>query len=75
MMEKKINKLTLHFPHGASVEMCELIAQRISGVVRAGISEGGFDLVEGSMWDDGPKKWSDDSLCFIYGHNREIPLQ
>ena len=74
-MKTIINKMTLVFPHGATVEQCEMIAQRITGVVRAGISEGGYELVEGSMWDDGPKKWSDDSLCFTYGHNREIPLQ
>lgn len=74
-MKALVTKMTLIFPHGATVEQCEMIAQRITGVVRAGISEGGCELIEGSMWDDGPKKWSDDSLVYIYGHPRETPLQ
>lgn len=74
-MKPLINKLTLNFPHGVTVEQCEMIVHRIGGVVRYGVSEYRHEPVEGAASEDGSKKLSEDSMVVTYGFPYEVPLQ
>lgn len=67
----RIFQVTLVFPHGLSSDAAQKLAYHSQRYVGAGISEGGFDLMEGSYWDDGPKEWAKESMNFVYGHKFE----
>lgn len=66
-----IYQVTLIFPHGLSSDAAQSLAHRWQEHVGAGISAGGFDLVEGAYWDDGPKEWAKESMNFVFGHKLE----
>lgn len=67
---KKIKTLTLHFPYGASVDECQHIAEKVQDVVMAGVSEGGMTPTTKYGINFEGCEFSEDSMLYIYGHNR-----
>lgn len=66
-----INKITLILPHGVTTTQAQEIAQSATDIAKAGVSEGGFEQLEGNLMFDEKVTWSDDSMIFVYGHKRE----
>lgn len=70
MIEDSINRpvktLTLRFPHGATPGECSDIARRAERLVKARVSEGGFDT-EGcfGVYMD-PVKFREDAMTFVF---------
>lgn len=65
-----IKKLTLVFPHGAALKEIETLVQSVSPIVGAGISRGGFEMLNGDMWSIDKIEWSTDSLCYVFDYDR-----
>lgn len=70
MSERRITTLTLSFPWGATVKECDTIAQKVQDVVMAGVSEGGFTPTTKYGINVEGCEFSEDSMLYIYGHNR-----
>jgi len=72
-MSKPIQKLTLLLPHGVSVDQAQKAVQILQKEFEAGISSGGFEILEGSLFDDeAPTTWSDTSMIYEYGHSKRL---
>lgn len=66
----KIKCLLLEFPHGANIEECNKIAQFAQDQVMAGVSEGGMMPISKYGLNVESCEFSEDTMQFIYGHNR-----
>jgi hypothetical protein len=75
--KKDIFSLVLVFPHGATVNSIQRIAQMSESIVTAGISEGGYTPLSKYGVFDPECKYSDDSMQFIFGydhtHIQDVP--
>lgn len=70
MSERKIQFLSLYFPHGASVDECQDIAKKVQDIVMAGVSEGGMTPTNKYGMNVDDVTFSEDSMSYVFGHNR-----
>jgi len=70
MDEKKITRLILDFPHGASAKECSDISYMAQSIVMASVSEGGFMPTNKYGLNVDDVTWSEDTMNYVFGYNR-----
>jgi hypothetical protein len=70
--EREIKSLTLYFPHGVTAGECAEIARRAGNLVRARVSEGGYETEGCFGLHMDPIKFRKDAMTFTFGYEEAL---
>jgi hypothetical protein len=69
-VSREVKSLTLVFPNGSTVKLCDKITQYAEKITGFRVSEGGFTVTRRSLTDD-DMHFSEDEMTYVFGYEKE----